>query len=651
MKKLINIITLFLLCYTCKAQPYTLKVLALGSPSSSASLTSACGYDNVVYQILLFNNGVLVDPINYASFYNLILTNRGKGTAWSAYNSSWVMGYNATANYAKNIGLLYGQIRTTSIGWGNILIEARTGNGTAPIATTTFINYPIGNSVDYTSSNATTLPYCINGLMTTPTGTNGALTTTLNWAASDLNPIWNGSTNIINPVWNVGGSGGIIATPSANGQSCTFTFTETMPISTSYLYGAYFTVLGQPCAGSGTNSLYTKNTTTISKNPYIGENITACVGTTQILSVNVLGDVIAGAGKIKYTYQWKKNGVNVPNIGGVNTGTNKTYDIATSGVGNYICEVKEFASVATTVNGVTTYAWATTPTITKNSNTKIVNGITTQTDFMMYRFGTACTATNNLKAPLLNLPISDPMPTTAALLCSGAIGWQGAKTAGIIGVDVFGALNWNLKVYEVYGTGANAETKITNAPLIVDFNYTNDYVGQFRFNDYSIGFNSSNPPFYGGVANGTEYFREYHIWAESQAGGLAAYSAKTFCVELGVNVGGCIVSKKAFFKIATNMATGRNWKTTNNNIEDLEPILNELIISPNPSNGVFNFQSDILTPDAQLTIYDNIGRQVISNYFIRKSAGKVDLSQNSNGVYYYKLIDNGQLFKGKLVKE
>jgi len=74
---------------------------------------------------------------------------------------------------------------------------------------------------------------------------------------------------------------------------------------------------------------------------------------------------------------------------------------------------------------------------------------------------------------------------------------------------------------------------------------------------------------------------------------------------------------------------------------------NDIDIYPNPSNGIFNIEG--FSPNASMAIFNAFGEEIMSNDLIH--TGKIDLSNQPNGVYFLRIeTPNGSLVK-KLVKE
>jgi hypothetical protein len=86
--------------------------------------------------------------------------------------------------------------------------------------------------------------------------------------------------------------------------------------------------------------------------------------------------------------------------------------------------------------------------------------------------------------------------------------------------------------------------------------------------------------------------------------------------------------------------------------------LNNISIYPNPSNGTFTIQflrnvSTSLNIHNTIEVYNTLGEKVYSQFLIPNSQFLIDLSFQSNGIYFYRVITNsGELIReGKLVIE
>jgi hypothetical protein len=80
-------------------------------------------------------------------------------------------------------------------------------------------------------------------------------------------------------------------------------------------------------------------------------------------------------------------------------------------------------------------------------------------------------------------------------------------------------------------------------------------------------------------------------------------------------------------------------------IENVSAIAN-LAIYPNPSTGLFTITN--LHADAMVSIFDALGREVYSSQVKSDTKATIDLSGNSNGVYFFR-IDAGE--QGSVVKK
>ena len=71
------------------------------------------------------------------------------------------------------------------------------------------------------------------------------------------------------------------------------------------------------------------------------------------------------------------------------------------------------------------------------------------------------------------------------------------------------------------------------------------------------------------------------------------------------------------------------------------------MLYPNPSNGVFNcMQSGVAAKVDEIIIYNTQGAQVSSF----KNAQQFNISSATAGLYVYRMVVNGEVFNGKLVK-
>jgi len=91
-------------------------------------------------------------------------------------------------------------------------------------------------------------------------------------------------------------------------------------------------------------------------------------------------------------------------------------------------------------------------------------------------------------------------------------------------------------------------------------------------------------------------------------------------------------------------------------VNELKGESGEVKAYPNPSNGVFTLQANSYQPlaNSSIEVYNVMGERVYSNYQITNTSNyQIDLSNQSNGVYLYRLIsETGNLVsEGKIVIE
>jgi hypothetical protein len=89
-------------------------------------------------------------------------------------------------------------------------------------------------------------------------------------------------------------------------------------------------------------------------------------------------------------------------------------------------------------------------------------------------------------------------------------------------------------------------------------------------------------------------------------------------------------------------------------IEDISHIENSVLVYPNPSQGIFNFQVQGTNQKANIEVYNMLGEKVHdSQYPISSNQYSLDLSSQPPGIYLYRIIsEKGEaIASGKLVIE
>ena len=78
----------------------------------------------------------------------------------------------------------------------------------------------------------------------------------------------------------------------------------------------------------------------------------------------------------------------------------------------------------------------------------------------------------------------------------------------------------------------------------------------------------------------------------------------------------------------------------------------EIVISPNPTNGVVNFTLDCTEPELVYSIYSSVGAVLASDIKIQQSRDvSIDFSTSPTGVYFVSFLCNGELKTYKIIKE
>ena len=83
---------------------------------------------------------------------------------------------------------------------------------------------------------------------------------------------------------------------------------------------------------------------------------------------------------------------------------------------------------------------------------------------------------------------------------------------------------------------------------------------------------------------------------------------------------------------------------------DSTELQNNFLVYPNPSNGTFNL-SWSLPGNADVTVYNYLGKQVLHNKNIKRTTHSVDLSNMSSGLYFIKVNIDGKQATKKVILE
>lgn len=243
-----------------------------------------------------------------------------------------------------------------------------------------------------------------------------------------------------------------------------------------------------------------------------------------------------------------------------------------------------------------------------------------------------------------------------------AIGWQGAASVGITDLYYSGA--YTIDVYEV---SPSTGDRLAGAPSLFLKSGSSLAGDDVTFNDYgsSAGFDPLNGPYYvdaaapanaTGTGDGYNYFTQFYEAARTTplvVGTLTQFSARVFCVDVSqYPAGGCVVSKKSYFRIANNGAfSGSTFRTATDGEETEEvPEYMSLEVYPNPTTGIINIPVGADDKNVQVTITDNLGKQVMKTDNLESNHGELNMETLPAGIYFYNVIKNNTSYKGKIVK-
>ena len=119
-----------------------------------------------------------------------------------------------------------------------------------------------------------------------------------------------------------------------------------------------------------------------------------------------------------------------------------------------------------------------------------------------------------------------------------------------------------------------------------------------------------------------------------------------YCIQATVNA---LAAPTYYFRVASKVATSDVYPELKVNnplgIEDYDN--NKLVIYPNPSKDIFNIQGQEIN---SIEVFNSDGT-IIKTQSTKKNNTQVDLSNQSNGVYYIKVISNSNSTTHKVIKK
>ena len=85
----------------------------------------------------------------------------------------------------------------------------------------------------------------------------------------------------------------------------------------------------------------------------------------------------------------------------------------------------------------------------------------------------------------------------------------------------------------------------------------------------------------------------------------------------------------------------------------INPIPNKesITLYPNPASSILTLHSQLSILNSQFIITDVLGNEVYHQAIINSNNQTIDISQWSNGVYFYQLINNTETVRGKFIKQ
>lgn len=341
------------------------------------------------------------------------------------------------------------------------------------------------------------------------------------------------------------------------------------------------------------------------------------------------------------------NNVAVTNLqasAAANNGVLLTWDVI-SLVSGYVVEYK-LASAS---------SWIVIPNVPLNSY--VANGLALGANYN-FRVKAFCTNNSTSYANVNYVTASAPLPQTCNssgvntfefidLFKLGSINRSsGAEAGGYVNTGLTTDLVIGSNNSAQFSAGFSGASRTQNYAVYIDFNRNGNFsdVGERVF---GVGF----------VSNGS--VRNFNITVPTSAtAGPAAL--RVIMVKSGVNVTPCMNSFLGEVEDYTvNLTSGSLNKTQDPSLDDqllsAATTLNkntELVIYPNPSNGLFNISLAAESKYSHYEVYSIEGKSIISNTMSNNEAIKIDLLKNAKGLYLLHIIDvDGKRTYHKLFKE
>jgi hypothetical protein len=258
--------------------------------------------------------------------------------------------------------------------------------------------------------------------------------------------------------------------------------------------------------------------------------------------------------------------------------------------------------------------------------------------------GTA-TATVTVTPNYTDMSVSTNLPSTNALYYT-AVATPIPDPQTIMNGDPSFGFAWTVRELDPVTEAVLLNTSVWNpecwwAPT--NANNFKGYVGGTNYdgqngNNTGTGFNgtASNPNTYlpGQFQNGHKYRIEYSTWSNTCSGVTANYV-------MYVCGGGCRTTEPEIVFQGYTPYTGPH---------TMPGAPTEFNVLPNPSTGIFalNFTG---TAAKNIVVYDVVGKIIFEKNSLTDATLTLDLSNEPAGVYFVKVITNGEIISKKIIKE
>ena len=208
-----------------------------------------------------------------------------------------------------------------------------------------------------------------------------------------------------------------------------------------------------------------------------------------------------------------------------------------------------------------------------------------------------------------------------------------------------------------YGFGITTDTN-GNSFVIGDFASASFQLGSYTFHNHDT-INFTNDIFIAKYNSAGTI-----LWADSY-GGTNYDGAASICRDINgdIFITGSYASNSISF--GNNTITNSDTNSTEEifvaklnpvtGINEIENGTNSISLYPNPTTGIFTLSYNSVRAQnfvpLQLLIYDVLGQEVYHQPINNSTQSTINVTQLSNGVYFYQLTNNKETYRGKFVKE